>query len=492
MDTLNTILDKVNDKIKNTPIFFITNDAERALGLEKLLINYHIICIDRNDIVDYMQHDKIKIFSLEKELNKINVIYRNSNRLLNHTLIQNYIKNYTQNSSAYLMFFKIAPNIERTAEKLGLKLLNTSSDLNRKYELKLSQYESIKNLNINIPDTIISKLKDTNYNEIKSKLGNSFIIQFNRGHTGGGTIIIDEEHELEDLKSKFPERTVKLVKYIHGPSFTLNGCITKYGIYWGGLSYQITGIEECTSERLATVGNDWYYCSKLDDKIKNQIDNIVSKVGEEMAKNKFIGMFGLDIVVEQASNKAYLIEINARQPASIPMFSKIQIINKEIPLNLLAICEFLEIEYTIDQKEYNYSASKPFEYAQLFIRNKFPNIATLIGGVKPGAYRLLGDNATYNWDKGSPKLKPNVILLDDNNDLSLVLEEESYAIDDIKKGGLIILCSKEGKLINSNAEVARIQSMQSLLDKDGQLKTWTKNVINGLNKYIILKELEND
>ncbi len=491
MDTFKSLLDRVNNKTKEKPIFFISNDPERALGLENYLKNYHIVCIDDNDIVEYMKNHKIKIFSLENETNQLNTIYRNSNRLLHHDLTKEYISKNTTNE-AYFMFFKIAPNLERTAGNMNFEILNTSSKLNRKYELKLSQYETLKDIGVNFPRTLIIKLEEADYSELINELGENFIVQFNRGHTGGGTVEIINEQKLENLKRKFPERQVRCAKQIYGPSYTLNACNTRFGTVWGGLSYQITGLEECTSERLATVGNDWKFIENIDKKTLKQIDKMTKLIGEKMYSDGFLGMFGLDIVIDSETNIPYIIEINARQPASIPMFTKIQVLNKQIPLNLLSIAEFLKLDYKIDPSEYTAQASQAFKYAQLFIRNKYKRNAQVIGSVKAGAYRLVGDNSAYSWSHGDPKLKQNVIILDEDSDMPLILEEETYAIDRIQNAGMILLCAKEGKIVHNNAEVARIQASQSLISKSGKLKTWTQRVVNGLNKYIILKEIKNE
>jgi predicted ATP-grasp superfamily ATP-dependent carboligase len=488
MDTLNSLISKVNTATKNAPIFFVTNDAERAIGLENVLDNYHIICIDDNDIVGYMLNSEVKIFCLEKKLTKLNAIFRNSNRLLQTEEAKNHIKN-NSSGKGYLMFFKIAPNLEKTASKMGFDLLNTSSKLNRMFELKIPQYKFLKELNVRIPKTEILVLEDANFSKLVKTLGSNFITQFNRGHTGGGTIEIDSQNTLEELKKVFPQREVKAVQHIYGNSYTLNACVTKQGICWGALSYQITGFEECTSKKLATVGNDWTYPTNLSKDIKQKIGQFTKIIGQGMAEQGFAGMFGLDIVVNK-KEEPYVIEINARQPASTSMFTKLQLAKGQIPLQLLAICEFLDIDYNIDIEKYNSEASDVFDAAQIFIRNKFENPAKIVGGVKVGAYRLVGDNSAYKWNKGRPTLRSNVIIIDENKDKPLVLEQKAYSIDNVK-AGILIYCAKEGKIVNPNAEVSRLQANQSLLDKNGKPKTWIQEVIKGLNKYIILKEISN-
>lgn len=488
MDTLDSLVEKVNKATADSPIFFLTNDAERGLGLEKLLKSYHVVCIDDNQIVDYMKKDGVKLFCLEQELQILNSIYRNSNRLLRHPRTQKYLKANMKSDRAYAMFFKIAPNIERTCESLHLSLINTTSELNRKFELKVSQYNSIKDIGLRLPKTICARLEELSFEQLTNEIGPHIVLQFNRGHTGKGTEFINSKGIFNEIQKKFPKRLVKCAEHIVGDAYTINACITKHGVCWGGLSYQITGIEELTAKVAGTVGNDWHYPVFLSKSVKKDIADQTVKAGEAMAKEGFKGMFGLDFVIDNRSNKAYLIEINARQPASIPMFTKLQLYQKQIPLNLLAIAEFLDIEYQIDVKAYNERGYQQINAAQVFLRNKYKKKARVIGGVTVGSYSLLGESQAYNWDQGKQSQKENVIFLDEDRAQPLVFNNEAYAIDGIEAAGLIVLCAREGKVIESNAEVARIQTLQSVLNKKGQLLHWIKVMVSGLSSNILLQE----
>jgi len=381
MDTLTSLLQKINFITKTKPIFYACNNAERALGLEDLIENYHIINIDCNQAISYIRNSGINIFCLEESLNQKNPIKRNSNKLINHQNTLDYI-NQNRNEDAYLMVFKIAPNIEKTAEKLNLKLLNTTSSLNRKFELKISQFNELSKVGINFPKTEINNLKNFSWEEIEKIYGSKIIIQFDRGHTGSGTLIIQSKTELEELKNKYPERTVRLAKYIEGKAYTLNACITKKGIFMGGLNYQLTGLPEATSNPNATVGNDWYYPRLLNKEIINKIKNNTMIIGETMRTNGFLGMFGIDLIVKD--NEVYIIEVNARQPASIPMYTYLQIERGQIPLKLIHIAEFMGVDYEIDIEEYNKINLEPIEASQIFIRSIKKEKSLLTGKFKVG------------------------------------------------------------------------------------------------------------
>ncbi len=494
----------------NNPIFYITNDPERAIGLENILPNYHILCIDHTTIVNQLEKENKNIFCLEKALNKKNPIYRNSNRLLNHPLTIKYIQNNIKpKETPYIQVFKIAPNIERTAEKLNLKILNTSSELNRKFENKIPQFKHLGKLNP-FPPTKIIKLEDFNFNQLQKKLGKKLVLQFNRGHTGKSTIFLKDKIHYNKIKKKFPKRTVRISKFIPGEAWTLNACQTRYGTIYGGLSYQITGIPECTSRKGGTVGNDWSVSQTLNHETTDKIEQITQKVGETLNNHGYRGMFGLDLIITP-TKEVYLIEINAREPASTSMHSQLLISQNIIPLNLFHILEFIypnedylnKIHHYITSskktstennksnyskksrkqqelakstnpilnifkkcrlnltsnnpqkiiKEYNNLAMKPINAAQLFIRNIHSQKHTLKMGIKSGIY-----------------------------DFNLKLQKKTYTTPPESSKLPLIFTFNQKHIIKPGSEMARIQTRESLVNQD-------KNLYNKYLKVIqLIKE----
>lgn len=323
------------------PIFYICNDPERALGLEKGVKNFHIICIDDNPIIDYLQNAGANVLSLNRATGEKNGIYRNSKIALEHQLTQNYIKDHTPSGQTpNAMFFKIAANIEYTAQKLGYKVLNTNSTLNKRYENKISQYETLSQFNIKFPPTLIASLNSLNYKELKEKFGEQFVVQFDHGHTGNSTTFIVSEAEFTALQNTHQSKMARVAQKINGKAFTLNAVATRYGTVYSGLCEQITGVRELTEKSGATVGNDWTKTRFLSDFALSQIKEITEKVGDLMFRDGYRGLFGLDLIVSE-NNQVYLIEINARQPASTGTHTKLMLKNSLIPLQLFHMSEFL-------------------------------------------------------------------------------------------------------------------------------------------------------
>lgn len=401
-------------KINDISIFYLCNDFERSLGLEKLIPNFHIICIDFNNGVLNARKEGVKIFCLEEELKEINPIFRNSNKLLNHPKVQEYIeKNSLGKDKTYLMFFKIAPNIEATAKELGYKVINSSAKLNQIFEHKISQYEQLSSLNY-FPHTRVSKLKDISFKILEKELSLPFVIQYDRGHTGSSTVFINNLGEFESEQKLYPERIAKFSKYINGDAWTINACTTRMGTLYGGLSYQITGLENCTSKKGATVGNDW--TKELDSDVQEQLRLMTEDIGERMYNQGFKGMFGIDIVVE--NGLAYLIEVNARQTASVSMHTKLMLKDEQIPLEILHIAEYISrtdqeyidnintilgTKYTLEElssilKSQNIEGTYALKGSQIILRNTNSEETKVKGELKTGIYKYENNKLVYVRD----------------------------------------------------------------------------------------------
>lgn len=403
----------INDLIGKNNIIYVTNDPERSLGVEKIVDNFHTLCIDDSYILNFLNH----YYSLKKISPSIN-IFRNSNKLLQQKQVKQYLSNLDNKS---FMFFKIAPNLEITLKNESI--LNTKSILNRKYENKITVSEIFKDI---VPPTIMINLSNDSYKDISNRLGDKFVIQFSRGQSGNTTFFINNNDEFEHIKKEYPLRIAKAVKKIEGEYYTINAVITKDNILIGNLSKQITGIKALTNYEGSSVGNDWI--TNLSIKEKDQFIAKMRLIGEKMKSDGYIGMFGADFVFD--SKNIFLIEINARENASIPTYSKIQIEQGIMPLKLIHILEFLKIKYSIDVKKINNAIYDDYNFRQIIIRNTndYPIKSThILNGV---------------YSENLEKIK------------------DGYDIDYISQNQYLILTSNEE--VNPNLEIARIQSREKI------------------------------
>ncbi len=308
--------------LKNNPIIYVTRDIERALGI-KPQEGYFVIA-NYSKFASKVAKDNENILLIKKD------------KILDtrELLEQKEVVEFINKKNASVVVFKNTSLIEKICNKNNWKLLNPSARLADIVEAKISQVEWLGELKKYLPEHNIKVCGDIEFGEMNERFlrsgrndkGNEkFILQFNHSHSGEGTVLISSEKDLEKIKNKFPKREARITKYIKGISFTNNNVVTKDDILIGGINYQITGLEPFTNLEFATVGNDWGVVKDILDKEQIiEYKKIAKEVGKKLQKDGWRGAYGIDIVAEEDTKKLFLIEINARQPASTSYESQLQ------------------------------------------------------------------------------------------------------------------------------------------------------------------------
>lgn len=289
------------------PLVYVTRDIERALGMEPK-DNYYIISNDTPHGRELQKKYPENIWLLESK--KMADTYE----LLQLPGIDDVIAKY----GAGVVVFQNDPRVERLAQEKKWNLLNPPASLSREVEEKVSQVKWLGSDVELLPPHKVTIVQEVTYT------GSKFVLQFNHSHTGEGTFVIDSDAKLDELKAKFPKRECRVVDFVEGPVFTLNAAIT-YDVILGNLSYQITGLPPFTDLPFSTVGNDWSL--PREEKYKQCVEDakaIATRVGKKLQASGWRGLYGIDVVWSERTQKTFLLEINARQPASAAYESQLQ------------------------------------------------------------------------------------------------------------------------------------------------------------------------
>ncbi len=286
------------------PTVYVSRDIERALAFASPVSGYHIIANTSPFAKKLAEHrSDITLVEDEKILD--------TRELLEHPVAKQRIDSLRKNNLINVLVFKQTTRIENICQKNGWNLLNPPATLANTIEEKISQFDWLGDLTSLLPETTIATCGELTWRD------KPFILQFNRAHTGEGTLRVSSEEALEALKRNFPKRPVRITPYIEGPSFTVNAVVSKDRIVIGNISYQITGLSPFTDEQFATVGNDWQVTKALlSDVQQAEIAQMAEWIGERMKTDDWKGLFGIDVIKNTKTGKLHLIEINARQPAS--------------------------------------------------------------------------------------------------------------------------------------------------------------------------------
>lgn len=293
---------------KTNKIIYITRDIERAIGT---IPNPDYIVITnktkQSEIVHKNYPNFVHLIQAERLLG--------TGSLMEHPETVKIVP-----VGASIMVFKNTDRIEMIAKKQGWNIINPPASLAENIENKITQIDLLADLAKKyLPEHVLILAKNLVYKD------KPFIIQWAHSHTGEGTILINSEKDLLPLKEKFPERLVRQTEFILGPSFTVNAVIAGKKTLIGNISYQITGIPGFTDSIFSTIGNDWALSlSLLNETEIEYINNMVIEIGTKLIENGWVGLFGVDFIRDEQKNQIYLIEINARQPASTSFESFLQ------------------------------------------------------------------------------------------------------------------------------------------------------------------------
>lgn len=299
----------IKQTLKKTPIIYIARDLERALGLPLSTKGYYIIS-------NYSKFAKTIAGNRKNVLLIKNKEIFDTRELMVLPKVKKFINNI---KNAHLLVFKNTSQIEKICVENRWPLLNPPSILSSQVEEKISQLEWLGPLQKYLPKYSVKKCSEIKYDE------KPFILQFNRSHTGSGTILVESQLQLNEIKQKFPDREARIAEYIIGPLFTNNNIVTKNDILIGNINYQITGLKPFTDLPFSTIGNDWGLPHKILS--KKQITNykkIAREIGLRLKKFGWRGLFGIDVVMNEKTGQLYLLEINCRQPASTTYESQLQ------------------------------------------------------------------------------------------------------------------------------------------------------------------------
>ena len=362
-----------------------------------------------------------------------------------------YIKEKSKNQKANIITFKPSPMIQKVCDENGFKYLGNSWKSNRKLEDKIEFIKITRKLKIPNAESGIIKLDESNFS-LKATFRNvafkeKFVIQLPRGFSGNSTFFIKNKNDLNRILKKYKNRKAKLSKYVEGETYTINACVAGNKILISQPIFQITGLSAYNKNSFGTCGNDYVYPQKLKKEENKKIFDYTKKVGEYIKGLNYKGIFGLDFVV--SNNEVNLIEINPRIIGSMPLFTKLQIQNKETPFLLSHILEFVS---DLIPPNPPLLRGENFNASQLILRNVKDSPIKIIKSLKSGIY-------------GIKKKK-------------LVFKEEAYYLKrHLEEDEFLIQCAAKNSIINMDIEYANIQVNYGIMKSEKQFRNCFEKIV---------------
>jgi ATP-grasp domain len=306
---------------------------------------------------------------------------------------------------------------------------------------------------INMPEYVVKRLDELDeaaFVELTT-LFTKFVIQDVESSGSKGTFIISTKEHYDRAVKKLRETsfsgTVVVSQFIEGQTCSVQVCVTKYGIFAGGLQKQLVDSKHLCNLDLQGVTR---WCGgelgvETPDIVKHRTQEIATVVGSELASHGYRGIFGIDLLVTP-DNDVYAIEINARLTGYTHVLSDMQYASGTIPFSLLHTLELGNYKYEVDDLEAlptMGSTIQPFSY--LILHNFVDGPFILESHIKSGIYEYDGSHLRY--------VKPG------------------YSVTDLEsEGQLLIFCKfSKGQSIERGRRVLKVIKPGTSMAEDGDL-----------------------
>lgn len=421
-----------------TPVGAVSNDPYNFLLYDKLFEDVKIITPTRQDWLQEVPIDA-KIVSL-------NVTKKSEeapHRLLSSKKFTDLFKGDSKRK--FVLYSPLDPPYKINP----LAYLMNSPTIAHAYENKRYFRDEFADL-IRMPEYEIKYMNELDkaaaYRDLREQFG-SFVLQDEESSGSKGTYVIHNHDDYVDairaLKKFSRGRTIVASKFVKGEVSSIQVCITKYGVFSGGIQRQLVdskhlcnpSIEGATRWCGGEVGTDY------PDIVQHQSQEIATVVGSELASHGYKGIFGVDLIVTP-ENEVYAIEINARLTGYSHIISDMQLHENKIPFMLLHALELGNFNYEVNDLEALPSNGGRYQkpVSLLIVNNPLDEEYEIKEHIKPGVYRFRGGKLSY--------VKPGFSVQDLGGEDTMLIFCRYNQGDTIMPGKRILKVIKFGEVMN--------------------------------------------
>jgi len=470
---LKTLKEFFKEKVK-TPIFGVGVYAFNRLGPEDFISQYQLLAL--YDSLDTRLIEKdIPVFCLEREIGeKVRwQVKRNSTSVIDHPRTEQHLMKY---SSPLFLPYESSSEMVLACQKNGWQLAANPPDIGKQsINNKVKFRRILEKIGVPCPPGEIVAFGDLGFDSLAKKYNLPFVVQYPLSGGGKGTFFIKTAEDLRKARKSLVALTegeisdgqeMVVSQFIKGPSPSITGCVTHWGILSTSPQYQVLSMPELYNRSGAGLfcGHDWSF-SRFSPHVCRQAYEITEKVGRYLQKIGYKGIFGLDFIMDEQIEKIYVVECNPRLLGSFPTLTMAQIRNGEPPILAFHILEFLNVDYQMDVKAINRQMRVQRKGAQMLLHNLTNNWVQIHSRVKPGVYRLDSNQ--------------EMVFVRDGYKLSHLEKEEEFLITEgiLDKGAYFVPSKRTG----------RILTLAPVLGDYRHLNSWAKKIVACANQGFDLR-----
>jgi len=257
---------------------------------------------------------------------------------------------------------------------------------------------------INMPPHVVRRLDELDedmFTEL-STLYTKFVIQDVESSGSKGTFIVSNidqyRNAVKVLKDTSYSGSVVVSEFVNGLPYSVQVCVTKYGVFTGGLQRQLVDSKYLCNLDLPGVSR-WCGGELGGDSpeiVKNRMQEIALVVGSELSSHGYRGIFGIDLLITPEYD-VYAIEVNARLTGYTHILSDMQFAKGKIPFALMHTLELGNLKYEVDDFDALPSMNSTTDpYSYLILSNQIDGDYILESEIKNGIYEYHEDGSiTY-------------------------------------------------------------------------------------------------
>ena len=310
----------------------VAHDLWLASGLETVLPETVVMCLQRSSAVDDLRDRGIEVFCLSEHVPPADVAGRSSADLVEHPAT---IEFCGRLGPLAVLTFKPSERFDLAVRNVWGTAIGAAREqltAARSFENKLNFVEVARSVGLPTPgweNLSVDQLAD--YQGLAARFGPRLVVQGARGNAGQRTWMVAGPADLAHVRRREAGPAVRVAELIGGMPFTVNAVAGPAGLLdWSLPSRQVTGIPWLTPHQLGSCGNAWG-----EPALQPRLEDIglaVAGVGTALSGAGFRGLFGVDFVL--GAGGPVVIETNPRMVASVPLATQVELSGGLVPLLL--------------------------------------------------------------------------------------------------------------------------------------------------------------
>jgi len=381
-------------RTNRTPIYFISPTAFNLLGIDRWVrgfsfVNYFDSFAGAHPQVFVPQERPYREFTSIEDIN---------NYLLSHKEVLDHVRG----GLALFVFFD--EQTEKLCEEIGLKIALPSAELRHRLDSKIVTTQLGNEAGVpSVPNRLGRARTYDELLELANGLGDDLVVQTPYGDSGKTTFFIKGERDFDEHAEDLVDEELKVMKRINCRAAAVEAVITRHGTVVGPVMRDLTGHPELTPYRGGWCGNDIFE-DALTPEQRDRARVLTEQLGDRLAVEGYRGFFEVDYLLDVDTGELYLGELNPRLSGVTSMTSVSAGAYADMPLVLLHLAEYLDIDYELDVAELNerwrHTAAVD-EWSQLIIKETEADVELLTAAPETGIWRLNADGTATFRGRGN-------------------------------------------------------------------------------------------